>query len=741
MEQISKKLKRQVRKKAAERLRSHKDQTYGKLKKRAIELIDATAPSDNFLKDLSIRGIYDYKDIVLTASFILQYKQDYFYVEKILLKISTDSFAFPYYEKVRNDHVKSDVKHIVWGIRKMQNDLFMKAEARLPEVISQILVLAENPDAEHMQPLLKGEKTPYEKAIPAVDFVSYYNANCSSQLKQKIEQALNGAHQKKPGYHAVCDAAEFGKKGNNIAVLKIRYCICNAYTHPQGDYYEVDLKLKLSVDMDDLTKYVDTEIDNMLPAIVEQIWQSDPLERYDFQICRQRHDESDVHAFVDDLITNTLKVLRKEIKKRHFSYSFELPTKNIFIEKRDNSFYICFPMGDDVPLKPSNGNLLDQHLEENYYNVMTLPEVQPIPSNVIQWHHFCQYLSKAYERALSKNKKIQAYPTITVMVDLHDVRVSVGSYKARFSPRGITCRKDFPTLKTKQPENAYELADVFISQAIAIAEEINEVVDSICLRPVEAEILFFLIDNPNSSISYICWGVKAADVISKNYPHYIQRLLQADLICEKTMSNTYAVYTTYYVNPKFINVPFGRYVTSYTLEDVAYLNTETQKEVIKREFERKSLKLEEALHLVEAMWMLPKYAIEELCQDELIRLKIFALPARDIDFIRTMLCPAVGNKTIQKIFAERDYQQFEKLAASVTQRRVEKIADMIMEAEPQTVNAFFKEDIGTRFLTECKPKQLEYLADALFCATGCKMLYKRVEKMLQKETTLSNRKH
>ena len=49
-------------------------------------------------------------------------------------------------------------------------------------------------------------------------------------------------------------------------------------------------------------------------------------------------------------------------------------------------------MGDDVPLKPSNGNLLDQHLEENYYNVMTLPEVQPIPSNVIQWHHFCQYL-------------------------------------------------------------------------------------------------------------------------------------------------------------------------------------------------------------------------------------------------------------------------------------------------------------------------------------------------------------
>ena len=199
------------------------------------------------------------------------------------------------------------------------------------------------------------------------------------------------------------------------------------------------------------------------------------------------------------------------------------------------------------------------------------------------------------------------------------------------------------------------------------------------------------------------------------------------------MSNTYAVYTTYYVNPKFINVPFGRYVTSYTLEDVAYLNTETQKEVIKREFERKSLKLEEALHLVEAMWMLPKYAIEELCQDELIRSKIFALPARDIDFIRTMLCPAVGNKTIQNIFAERDYQQFEKLAASVTQRRVEKIADMIMEAEPQTVNAFFKEDIGTRFLAECKPKQLEYLADALFCATGCKMLYKRVEKMLQKE--------
>lgn len=47
-----------------------------------------------------------------------------------------------------------------------------------------------------------------------------------------------------------------------------------------------------------------------------------------------------------------------------------------------------------------------------------------------------------------------------------------------------------------------------------------------------------------------------------------------------------------------------------------------------------------------------------------------------------MLCPAVGNKAIQNIFAERDYQQFEKLAASVTQRRVEKIADMIMEAEP-----------------------------------------------------------
>ena len=44
-----------------------------------------------------------------------------------------------------------------------------------------------------------------------------------------------------------------------------------------------------------------------------------------------------------------------------------------------------------------------------------------------------------------------------------------------------------------------------------------------------------------------------------------------------------------------------------------------------------------------------------------------------------MLCPAVGNKTIQKIFAERDYQQLEKLAASVTQRRVERIADMIME--------------------------------------------------------------
>lgn len=101
MEQISKKLKRQVRKKAAERLRSHKDQTYGKLKKRAIELIDATAPSDNFIKDLSIRGIYDYKDIVLTASFILQYKQDYFYVEKILLKISTDSFAFPYFWKMK----------------------------------------------------------------------------------------------------------------------------------------------------------------------------------------------------------------------------------------------------------------------------------------------------------------------------------------------------------------------------------------------------------------------------------------------------------------------------------------------------------------------------------------------------------------------------------------------------------------------------------------------------------------
>ena len=161
-------------------------------------MIDATAPSDNFIKDLSIRGIYDYKDIVLTASFILQYKQDYFYVEKILLKISTDSFAFPYYEKVRNDHVKSDVKNIVWDIRKMQSDLFMKAEARLPEVISQILVLAENPDAEHMQPLLKGEKTPYEKAIPAVDFVSYYNANCSSQLKQKIEQALNGANQRNP---------------------------------------------------------------------------------------------------------------------------------------------------------------------------------------------------------------------------------------------------------------------------------------------------------------------------------------------------------------------------------------------------------------------------------------------------------------------------------------------------------------------------------------------------------------
>lgn len=733
MDQFSKKLKRQVRQRAAERLRSHKDQTYEKLQKRAAELIRSTDSADNLVKELSVKGTYDYKNIVLTVSCILHHKQDYFYLEKTLLRISTDSFAFPYYEKVRNDHVKSDVKNITWDIRKMQGELIMKAEARLPEVISQILVQAENPDMEHMQPLLEGEKTPYEKAIPAIDLVKYYNANCSSQLKQKIEQAIDGSKKKKTGYHAVCDAAEFGKKGNDSVILKIRYCVCNAYTQPEKDGCEVALKLKLSADMDDLIKYVDAELDNILPTIVEQVWQRNFPEKYDFQICHQRHDESDIHAFVDDLITNALKVRSKDIKTNHFSCSFDRPTQNICIEKRDNSFFICCPMGEDVPLKPSNGKLLDQHIEKNYYNVMASPKKQPIPSNAIQWHHFCQYLSGAYERALSKKKKLQTYPTITVRVNVDAVFVSVGSYKARFTPRGITFRKHFPTLETKKPENAYELADAIISQAIVLTEDINKVVDGICLRPIEIEILSFLRNNPNSSMTFLCSSLKTADVFAKNYPYYIQRLIQAGLLSAKSVNGTYLVYEAYYVNPKYVNVPFEHYVTSYTLEDVPYLNVDKQKEVIKSEFERKSLKLEQALPVFDAMWRLPKKAIEELCQDEMIRSKIFAMPARDIDFIRTMLCPAVGDKTVQKIFAERDHQQLEELAASVTQRRVEKIADMIMEVEPQTVNTFFKEDIGTRFLAECKPKQLECLADALCCAAGCKTLYKRIEKMLQKE--------
>ena len=735
MKSVSKKIKRRIQCEVVSRLRLDRDEICAELQEKTLELVTASDISKDNVEKIYIRDVYGDATIAFSIACVLQYKGEFFYFENRLLDIPMDILASPHYHRVGKEHIKTDLKNIDWDEEELKDQLVSMVEGKLPDAIRRTLLRSNNPDIEHLQPLLAGEIFPYQKAISASVFAKYYNFNCIPQLKQRITDTLAKAAKKRKDYYAVCIMAEFSNEKENDSVsLKIICNLCNDYIHPKEFIYKMTFKLKLTEDMEELIKNVDAEIEEALPTIISRIWQGEFPEKYDLQICHKRRNESATHAFVDDLITDTLEPYSSGFKSEYITCSIKYSMKNIYIEKKEKGFYICLPVGEDIPLKPSNGKLMEQHVVANYYNVMTSPKKQPIPANMMQWCLFSQYLSQVYERVLSKKKMKSQYPRIQVNVNTTVVTVIVVSYQARITPRGITFQNNtFPTLEGQNPDNAYDLADAIIRQAIMATDEANKAAADMHLRPIEAKILSFLRDNPNSSITFICSSLKTADVLAKSYPYYIQKLLQEDVISAKSVTGTYVVYEAYYVTPKYVNVPFDHYVTSYTLEDVPYLNANTQKEIIKREFERKSLKLQQALPVFDAMWRLSKKAIEELCQDEVIRSKIFAMPARDIDFIRTMLCPAVGDKTVQKIFAERDYQQLEELAASVTQCRVEKIADMIMEVEPQTVNTFFKEDIGTRFLAECKPKQLEYLADALFCADGCKTLYKRVEKMLQKE--------
>lgn len=607
----------------------------------------------------------------------------------------------------------------------------------IPQIIDDVGWQIDKSRIKKLPRLIRTTQGIYINALTAETFISRLDKQRKRKWEVEIKDLLQVCLQEKTpqSWFIKCQTIELAEGSTNQ--IKIKYSVvqsneCSCPTDMKGSFA---VPMPLTDNKKIAEKEIDDAIQKKLPDIAQKLCERVNLksEKYDYVQCIWSYDENENSEIVVRLVEEAIKGCHDKIDNPYFHMFSSRSTAGITIEKTNKAYHIVFPCGQDIVLKPADTALSEQYIPTNPYGSAKTMKKQPLPSNMADWRYFGEYLNETYADAIDKEGLQNICPRLSLEIRAKCAIITVGPYRISLLSTGFSKVRNFPMLDNWTKENdAFDFAQGIVKQAIETGKEVRQKCEKHKFAPVEVDILNFIKEHPGASASFIRTNVKSDTVMAKGIDRYMAVLFTSPFIDIGSGKSMYGNYESHFLNHTFDNVDFSQYVRPYTLKDLPLLKPEKQVELLIAEYQNEGE--ERTLSSFKYTIKLPKKLLETICLNPLTVESLNSLSAASIDYVKAALLQATGNdKLAQKIFGNKDVGLFEKLADTPSEANTETMADLIMEMDAKSIIAFFSGDTGRQYLSACGSEQLETLADALACVTGCKGLSAKIGKMAAKK--------
>lgn len=587
------------------------------------------------------------------------------------------------------------------------------------------------PEPEDLQKALPDENKPGEYSVTATKLVTYFrkqhNPDVWNQLSQKY-QARDGIRHRSIFWGRI----NYQVVNSHKLTVKFNVSVTGNYFNKISSPGDFTFEVPISRDIESVAEMFNNVAVTYAETAILKIWDAPREEKYRIVNCRTDKN--------DELCKGITKIMREYLDLRIGNIDSRFVNARVLwndsptcIVRDADQYFLSFSGVQRVPLEPKNKPLLEQHVVD-LYDVLSDPEHALPPAHEGQWIRFAEYLVKEYERQLSAENLLKYAEPIKLRCCGTACTISVG--ENRMVVKGNDIRSDgkfayYGSESLGDYASAADLAATIVAATIEIVRKLNFLDPWDRVNHAEAQILAYLKQHPNSTMTTLKQHILIDDVLAKSIPDLVDDLKNKGYISAATTSNRYGYYELLFIDPQYKRVDFSSVVRPYDIDDINYLKPEYRISVVRKAFI--SMTDETLSSVLEALHALSKKDVLAFCQDEKVQAKLLKLSPCDSDFVRTTLTQVLGSKKqVQGIFTERDIAKLEALTANKTLDGAESLCDFLAETDSQLINTFFKSDTGKQYLEDCPRESLEMLADTLFCIQGCKLLYNRVDKQLEK---------
>lgn len=572
---------------------------------------------------------------------------------------------------------------------------------------------------ELIQKVFPDERKPYEHSVKAKDLIEYYSRpydmSIWGELAKKYSSKNNLTYRKiawkNISYHILPQ--------NKIEVTCVAMLLSNAFPAVKlgGQFqYAVPLSRTLEPVIADFEKKVEKCVDPLL----QELWMSDTPDKLDINRCRSNSNDDELFRSITKMMRNYMDPHIKKINAKFTKARVNWKDGKDYIAQRGDTYYLFFDKDVFVPLAPKEAPLNKQHIADDY-DPRKDPEHTAAPRHEGEWIRFAEYLAEQYEKRLRKENLLDY--TMPVNMEFKGIRADVSIANGALS---------FSSMNGKIGGHIYtvsQLMEIIINSAIEWIKRMNMMLPNSYVTAAEAKLITYLKLHPKTSATELKKNVPLEDINSQSVLDFIRAFQNNYYISTQTARDVYGTYNVLSLNPLYKSIRFSDYVRPYNLNDIEYLILPLKISVLSKALEE--MNPESWPDVLNALQHLTKKNIVNLFNDTIVQRKLDECTSDDIDFIKASLMQLHnGTQIVQEIFAERDIKQMEMLASESITDNTETIADMLLELDATTINAFFRRDIGAKYLENCQTEQLEILADALVCIDGCTLLKNKIQKQL-----------
>lgn len=619
--------------------------------------------------------------------------------------------------------------------------ILSKVAVKVPEIISEMYRQVMNNQFTDVEQVMRDNSGRYRGVISAQRFIRQLDQDKERAWKKRFQAALNDYLYKPPNakYSLNCASIEFTAISDTN--IEVRYKIekRNSYCPSEKIDSSFVITLPSCEDYESLRNAFNRAVQKKIISIVQELWgqNSQYAERYDYKTCLAMSNINPISASVARLIGECLKPCEQKIDGPYVAVVGRRGNEGIAIERMGWNYHITFPVGRDIVLQSDGDSISMQRVPVNPYEKAETMKNKPLPSNIVDLYCFASYLDTAYTEDINEKNLQASSPCIIIEIGKETVNFFVGKYRICLTRAGFSRNRNFPKLDDWTDNNsAYDFAQAIIQQAISVSKEADAICSNRLFTPEEVQILEFVKTSKKAGIFMIKNNVRSDNIAEEGISHLVRKLYIGHFLDSVVTRDAKGALTLYALNPIFQNVDFWEYnkvlydtssTSLYNLDDFPYLKPNAQETLLQSILSDEESKEEDVLRAFNLLLQMPQETVERLCKESPIVWRLNDLSDAGATYVEMALQKTTGNGELGKqVFAGKVYSQFENLAAEGTIENTQKIADLIMETNPDIVNGFFETEAGKQYLSSCDKEQREILADALVCVPACHELNAKI---------------